>query len=164
MPMLTPEIEAFVGREATYTAPEELSRASIRYFALAIGGDARLYTDDAFARANGYPSAIAPPTLVCETSQFVRGTPDADGYVGHRWDLPLENVRVVRGGNEYEFHRPILPEDRVTARWRIASIEEKTSRRGSPMLVVISEVAYTDARGELLATNRETTIYQPREG
>ena len=164
MTMLTPEVRAFVGREAVYTAPEELGRASIRYFALAIGGDDRLYTDDAYARANGYPSVVAPPTLVCETSQYVRATPDADGYVGHRWDLPLGNVRVVRGGNEYEFHRPVRPEDRITARWRIASIEEKTSRRGTPMLVVVSEVAYTDAHGELLATNRETNIYQPREG
>ena len=162
--MLTPEIRAFVGREAVYTAPEELGRASIRYFALAIGGDDRLFTDDAYARANGYPSVIAPPTLVCETNQYVRGHPDEDGYVGHQWDLPLENVRVIRGGHEYEFGRPVLPTDRITAHWRIAGIEEKTSRRGTPMLVVLSEVTYTSASGELLATNRETIIYQPREG
>jgi len=162
--MLTPEIQAFIGREATYTAPEELGRASIRYFALAIGGDDRLFTDDAYARANGYPSVIAPPTLVCETNQYVRGRPDEDGYVGHQWDLPLENVRAIRGGHEYEFGRPVLPTDRITARWRIAGIEEKTSRRGTPMLVVLSEVTYTSASGELLATNRETIIYQPREG
>jgi len=164
MTMLTPEIRAFVGREAVYTAPEELGRASIRYFALAIGGDDRLFTDDAYARANGYPSVIAPPTLVCETNQYVRGRPDEDGYVGHQWDLPLENVRAIRGGHEYEFGRPVLPTDRITARWRIAGIEEKTSRRGTPMLVVLSEVTYTSASGELLATNRETIIYQPREG
>ena len=163
MSLLTDEIRALIGREVSYTAPEELGRAAIRYFAIATHDEDPLYTDDDHARANGYPSVIAPPTLICETNQYMRGRPDADGYIGHRWDIPLRDARVVRGGHDYEFHRPVLPEDRVTARWRIADIQEKTSRRGTPMLVVVSEVTYTNASGDLLATNRETIIYQPRE-
>ena len=32
--------------------------------------DNPLYVDDAYAREAGYPSVIAPPTLVCETCQY----------------------------------------------------------------------------------------------
>jgi len=162
--LLTDEIRALIGREVSFTAPEELGRAAIRYFAIAIGDENPLYLDDQYARAEGYPSVIAPPTLVCETNQYMSGRPSSDGYIGHQWALPLAGFRVIRGGNEYEFHRPVLPQHRITARWRIADIEEKLSGRGTPMLVVVSEVAYSEQSGELLATNRETTIYQPREG
>ena len=37
MSMLTDELRACVGRTAHYPAREELGRASIRYFALALG-------------------------------------------------------------------------------------------------------------------------------
>jgi acyl dehydratase len=155
--LLTDEVRAWIGREAVYEAPEELGRASIRAFALAVGDDNPLWTDDEFARAHGHPGVIAPPTLVCETNQFVGG---AGGSHGHQWDLPVPGCRLIRGGNSYEFVRPVLPTHRVTVRWRLLDIRERTSSSGSPMLVVVSEATYTTQDGERLATNRETLIYQ----
>lgn len=157
MTLLTDEVRAWIGREAVYEAPEELGRASIRAFALAVGDDNPLWTDDEFARAHGHPGVIAPPTLVCETNQFVGG---AGGSHGHQWDLPVRGCRLIRGGNSYEFARPVLPTHRVTVRWRLLDIRERTSSSGSPMLVVVSEATYTTQDGERLATNRETLIYQ----
>ncbi|MEV4898921.1 MaoC family dehydratase N-terminal domain-containing protein, partial [Nonomuraea sp. NPDC055795] len=69
--------------EVTYTAPEELGRAAIRYFAEAVGDANPLYTDDAYAREHGYDGVIAPPTLIFETNQFTGLPRDADGYCGH---------------------------------------------------------------------------------
>lgn len=160
MPLLTDEVRAWIGREAVYEAPEELGRASIRYFAIAVGDDNPLYTDEEFARAHGHPGVVAPPTLVCETNQFVSGARDADGYLGHRWPLPVEGCRLIRGGNEYEFHRRVLPTDRVTVRWRLAEIEERSSAKGEALLMVVSIATYTNQDAETLATNRETIIYQ----
>lgn len=157
---LTDELRAWIGREARYTAPEEVGRASIRYFARAVGDDNPVYTDDGAARAAGYVGVVAPPTFVCETNQYVDRAPDADGYVGHRWDLPVPPGRVVRGGHAYRFGRPLRPDDVITAAWRVADIVEKTSRSGAPMLVVTSEATYTAADGAHLATNTETTIHQ----
>ena len=37
--LLTDEVQAWVGATAVYTAPEELTRASIRAFELALGSD-----------------------------------------------------------------------------------------------------------------------------
>jgi acyl dehydratase len=158
--LLTEEIAALVGTTATYTAPDELGRASIRYFARAVGDDNPLYRDEAYARANGYDGVVAPPTLVCETNQYADRPRDDDGYAGHVWAIEVPGTRLVRGGNEYTFHRALHPEDVITASWRIASIVEHVSSSGLPMLIVESVASYTNQGRELLATNSETLIYQ----
>lgn len=160
---MTPShLRAWVGREARYTAPEEVGRASIRYFARAVGDDNPVYTDDGAARAAGYDGVVAPPTMVCETNQFTDRPRDADGYIGHRWDLPVPaGGRVVRGGHAYVLGRPVRPSDVVSVAWRIADIDEKAGQAGAPLLIVTSEATSTAADGDHLATNTETTIHLP---
>jgi acyl dehydratase len=157
---MTGAVRAFIGREATYTAPESLGRASIRYFARAVGDANPVYTDEGAARAAGYDGVIAPPTLVVDTNQYMTGPPNADGYSGHSWELPVSGCRLVRGGHLYEFGRPVTPDDVLTAHWRIVDIHEKTSRSGREMLVVTNQVELSDARAEFLGRNTETLIYQ----
>ena len=96
MALLTEHLKTWIGREAHYPAHEELGRASIRYFALALGDDNPLYLEDEYAREAGYPSVIAPPTLICETCQYANRRPDADGYIGHEWKLPIDGCRLIR--------------------------------------------------------------------
>jgi acyl dehydratase len=159
--LLTEELKSWIGREAHYPAREELGRASIRYFALALGDDNPLYVDDAYARRAGYPSVIAPPTLVCETCQYAHQAPNADGYIGHEWRLPLPPSRQVRAGNDYEFMRAVLPSDRISVTWTLESIVEKRSSRGGTQLFVTSVARHRDADGTIVAVNRETVVYQP---
>jgi acyl dehydratase len=159
--LLTDELRAWIGREAHYPAREELGRASIRYFALAMGDDNPLYVDDGYARAAGYPSVIAPPTLICETCQYAHRPPDAGGYIGHEWHLPVAGCRLLRAGNEYEFRRPILPDDRISVTWTLEDIVERNASRGGTQLFVTSVARYRDAAGEVVAVNRETLVYQP---
>jgi hydroxyacyl-ACP dehydratase HTD2-like protein with hotdog domain len=149
--LLTEKIKSWIGREAHYPAREELGRASIRYFALAIGDDNPLHV-------NG---EVAPPTLICETNQYAHQAPNADGYIGHEWHLPVPNTRLVRAGNDYEFMRPILPTDRISVTWTLENIVEKASSRGGTQLFVSSVARYRDAKGEVVAVNRETIVYQP---
>lgn len=159
MALLTPQLQAMIGREVTYTAPEELGRAAIRYFALATGDTSPLYTDDGYAREHGYPGVIAPPTLICETNQYTGLPRNPEGFAGHSWDLDVPGTRLVRGGNSYAFHRPVLPSDVVTATWRITGMTERATRQGLPMLIVTSVAEFTSQSGEPLATNTETLIY-----
>ncbi|HXU43455.1 MAG TPA: MaoC family dehydratase N-terminal domain-containing protein [Burkholderiales bacterium] len=161
MTLLTDDLKSWIGREAHYPAREELGRASIRYFALALDDDNPLYLDDAFAKKAGYPSVIAPPTLICESNQYVHQAPNADGYIGHEWHLPVANARLIRAGNDYEFMRPLLPADRISVTWTLESIVEKPSSRGGTQLFVSSVGRYLDAKGEVVAVNRETIVYQP---
>jgi acyl dehydratase len=159
--LLTDELKAWIGREAHYPAREELGRASIRYFALALGDENPLYVDDAYARQAGYPSVIAPPTLICETCQYAHRPPDAGGYIGHEWHLPVTGCRLIRAGNDYEFMRPVLPEDSISVTWTLEDIVERSASRGGTQLFVTSVAQYRDAGGELVAVNRETLVYQP---
>ena len=158
---MTDELRSWIGREVSYTAPEELGSASIRYFALALGDENPLFHDEAYAQSTHHGAIIAPPTLVCETNQFFRNPPDDNGYIGHHWPLPLPSSRFIRGGNEYEFHQPVRADDRVTVTWRLVDIYERQTHRAGQMIFVVSEARYTNQHGELLAVNRETNIHQP---
>lgn len=157
--LLTPEIADLVGAAQTYVAPERIGRASMRYFAAAIGDDNPIYTDEEAALAAGYEEVVAPVTFVCETNQYMSKEPDAEGYAGHTWGIEVPGTRVVRGGHEYRFHRPLYPSDRLTVAWVITDITEKQQSSGKAMLIVTSEARFENQDGALLAENRETLIY-----
>jgi acyl dehydratase len=150
----------WIGREISYTAPDEIGRPAIRFYALALGDDNPLYFDEAFAACTRFGGIIAPPTLVCETNQYMVAAPGPDGYTGHVWSLPIPPSRMTRIGNAYEFFQPLRPTDRITATWRLVDIEARSTRLGD-MLFVDSDVRYTNQLGELLAINRETMAFAP---
>ena len=148
--LLTPDVRAALGSTYTYVAPEPLSRASIRYFALAIGADSVRWTDE------------APPTLICETAQLTgRAVPDRNSYLGHTWELPLPvRCAMFRGGNDYRFERPARFDDVITTTWTLTDATERRDRAGGSLLLVTAEARYT-AGDDLLATNTETMIFRP---
>lgn len=149
--LLNDELAACVGRSASYTAPEPLGAASLRYYALAVGADPDRWTDE------------APPTLIFDTCQLTgRREPDGAGYLGHSWDLPLPTAfSLIRGGNDYELHRPARADDVITTRWTLSSIDERTGGDGSPFLLLTAEGRYLGADGDPIATNTETSILRP---
>jgi len=162
--LLTPKVAAFLHRRANYVAPEPIGQPAFRYFATAIGDENPVYVDDEAARAAGYQGVVAPPTLVCETNQYMTRQRDAEGYMGHRFDIPVTNCRQLRGGNEYEFFQPVVPSDVLHVEWVVDDIVERRSSAGLPMLVVRSVATYRNQHGELLVRNTETVIYQPLRG
>lgn len=150
--LLTDEVEACVGSVIDYVAPEELSSASIRAFAMAIGSDPdRWHT-------------TAPPTLMFETCQLTGlRRRDTSGYLGHDWGLPLPvPCTMIRGGNDYRIHRQARPDDVIATRWQIIRIVERVDAQRQPLLIVTAEGTYS-AAGEVIATNTETLIYRPQE-
>ncbi|MBF6331157.1 FAS1-like dehydratase domain-containing protein [Nocardia transvalensis] len=149
---------AVIGREVTYIAPEPLGRPAIRYFAQAVGDENPLYTDENYARAHGYDDVVAPPTLICETNQYTGLPRDDEGFAGHSWCVEAPGTRLVRGGNSYEFHRPVHPTDIIAATWCVTDVEEKSGK-----LFVHSRATYRNQNDDLLATNDETLIYVPLE-
>ena len=148
--LLTDEVRAALGSTVTYAAPEPLSRASIRYFASAIGADPQRWRDE------------APPTLICETAQLTgRAVPDRNSYLGHTWELPLPvPCAMFRGGNDYRFERPVRFDDIITTTWTLTDATERRDRAGESLLLVTAEARYT-AGDDLLATNTETMIFRP---
>jgi hypothetical protein len=96
-----------------------------------------------------------------ETNAYADREPDEMGSIGHRWDIHVPGTREIRGGHHYTFGRPARPEDVLHVTWRLDDIVERTSRRGTPLLIVTASQTVRDAAGEHLATNVETTIFQP---
>jgi acyl dehydratase len=158
MSLLTPELEALVGKTVSYTAPDPFGAAAARYFATAIGDTNPLYRDADFARSVGLRDVAIPPTLIAETTQFTGLDASPEGSAGHDWGLEVPGTRRMRGGNHYRFHRRIQADDVVTVRYTLSRIEPKTNRAGAEMLVFVTHMRVTDQRGELLLDNEETDI------
>jgi acyl dehydratase len=154
---LLERLKAAIGQELVFHAPDEIGRAAFRQYALAIGDFNPLYSDRDFAAAHGLPDVMAPPTLVCDTWQYVDSDMDERGDLLGRG--PFRELAGLRAGNEYEFFQPVHPDDVLTARWLVKDVYERTGRSGSLIFQVI-EATFYNQRGELLARNTETLFYR----
>lgn len=157
--LLTDALRARIGETRSYVAPEPLSRASIRYYALAVGDHNPLYTDPDAAAASGYRDVIAPPTLLCDSNQYLGADRDEDGFAGHGWGITVPHTRTVRGGNDYTFHRPAYPNDVITVTWTLRDMTERSTSSGKAMLIVTSDEIVTNQVGEKILINVETLIF-----
>jgi acyl dehydratase len=109
-----------IGMERVYTASEEVGRASIRKFALALADHNPHDINGEIARQSKYGDVIAPPTFVCETWQYYGGQPDEQG--GFTDGLNMPSGQAIRASNDYIFHRSVRPDDIITASWKIRDI------------------------------------------
>jgi acyl dehydratase len=118
---------------------------AIRRFVEAIGDRNPLYTDAEYARTTRFGGIIAPPTFLC--------TLRAGGV------MPQLNFGRVtlNGGNEYEWYRPVRPGDVITAQATLADVRAVDGRSGA-MLILTSEIRYTNQDDELVAIGRSTGI------
>jgi acyl dehydratase len=159
--LVTPEMESMVGSETVFSSPEELGRATIRRFALAVGDPNPLYWDEEFANKTQYDGIIAPPTMIFELNHNLADEiSEDDGGYSDKVLLPPPLTRFVRGGNEYEFFQAVRPTDKITVKRKISQIFEKEGKGGALVFVII-ELTYTNQHGELLGINRETFIFMP---
>ena len=158
MASLRERLKETVGQKGVIQAPDEMGRSSLRQYALAIGDFNPLYSDRGFAQTHGLREVMAPPTLICDTWQYVDSDMDDRGDLVGRG--PIRELEGLRAGNEYEFFQPIHPDDVISAHWTVKDVYEKTGRTGSLVFQVIETTFYNQA-DELLARNTETMFYRP---
>ena len=154
---LIAKLKSTVGNEVVFQAPEEMGRASFRKYAVAIGDFNPLYTDRQSAQDHGLRDVMAPPTLICDTWQYVGG--DINDYGAPVRRTESEDLGGLRAGNDYEFFRPIYPDDVITARWKVKDVYEKTGRSGRLFFQEI-EMSFYNQHEELLARNTEILFYR----
>lgn len=157
---LLDRLKQTVGQEMVFQAPDEMGRASLRQYSLAIGDFNPLYSDRQYAQAHGLRDVMAPPTLMCDTWQYVDS--DIDDRGGLLGRGAMGEPAALRAGNEYEFFQPIHPDDIITARWIVKDVYQRTGRSGVLIFQVI-EMTFYNQRQELLARNTETMFYRPPE-
>ena len=74
---------------------------------------------------------------------------------GHGINLPLK--RVMAGGTEVAHHRAIRPGDRLTGVSKVVDLYEKEGRQG-PLIFTVRELRVTDASGDPVFTETQTSI------
>jgi acyl dehydratase len=124
-----------------------VTREHVERFAEAIGERSPIYRDADAARAAGYADQVAPPTFVT-VMQIM-----ASAQVVLDQELGLDYSRVVHGEQEYEWHRPVVVGDVLTATPQIAGI---SAHGPNEFLVIESEVH--DASGETVVVARSTLL------
>jgi acyl dehydratase len=108
----------YAGRRFPASEPYEVSRVKIAEFAAAIGDPNPAYRDRAAAQAAGHPDVIAPPTFAIVISMGGSGAALADPGLG------LNYAMVVHGEQRFEYARPIVAGDVVTAQVTITNIRD----------------------------------------
>jgi acyl dehydratase len=142
-----PVNQGYVGRTFAAAEPYEVSRIKIAEFAEAIGDANRLYTDQAAAKAAGYPDVIAPPTFpivitVAATRQVVRDP-----------GLGLNYAMVVHGEQRFAYSRPLHAGDVVVAQSTISGI-----RQAGPLTMLTTETELRSLSGEHICTATGTLV------
>lgn len=122
----------------------EVEKGAIRAFARAIGDTNPLYVDEAFAKAHGYRSLVAPPTF---PTTF---------RVPNR-NVRFELKRVLHGEQEFSYMRPIVAGDVLRCLSRVVDVYEREGSLGG-MTFLVTEIRGEDVAGELVFTGRSTVI------
>lgn len=128
-----------------------IEKGKIKEFANAIEDPNPIFRDEAAAKAAGFPGIPAPLTfLVTEIFHFDEKTP--------RPDYKVDLRRILDGGTEYEYIKPVLAGDTITSSTKVAEIYEKSGKRGGTMTFLVAETTFTNQKGEVCVKSRGTLI------
>lgn len=148
MGLLTPELRADVGRTGA-PVRVEVTRRELQKYAIATRQRLAAYLDGARA------APMFHYMLFRELEPLELLRPDGLSRDPLTPELPLP--RVMAGGAETTYVRPIRPGDVLVGTPRIVEIYEKSGSQGALIFVVIETRVETEA-GELVLVERSTRI------
>ncbi len=158
---MLPSKEEIARRPEQVKVLGEVTALMFQRYAVAVGDLNPIYFDDEAARRAGYPGIVAPPNFLTSVLGWEPGPaePDLleDGTEGGILAPEIHGLRLMGGGHELTFGRPVRPGDVVTARRKLVELYQREAKFGV-LLFSISDIVYTDQRGEHLVTCRETVI------
>jgi acyl dehydratase len=124
-----------------------VARDQVVQFADAIAEDGAVFRDAGEAIAAGYSDQVAPPTFVTKIQIM------SSAQVVLDQELGLNYMMVVHGEQEFEWSRPVVVGDVLTAVPRIADIYAK-----GPNEFLVIEAEVKDGSGEVVAVSRTTLL------
>jgi acyl dehydratase len=150
------ELEEMVGESVATVTDLEVERGKVTEFARAITDENPLYRDEEVATERGYQAIPAPLTLT-RVAYFPRYRPPGiDEDLG--FDLGFQREYIVHGEQEYEFQRPVVVGDVLTATTTLADLYQREGSRGGTMTFAVFETEYTDENDETVLLERFTRI------
>lgn len=129
------------------TAPYLVGREKVREFARAVLATAPIHHDPEAARAAGFADVVAPPTfpVVVQEATLAQLLAEPDGGI--------DFSRVVHGEQRFDYARPVVAGDELTATLRVTSVK---SLGGNSM--VTAESSIVDAEGAHVVTAVSTLV------
>jgi acyl dehydratase len=124
-----------------------VGREKVREYAYAVGETNPLHLDVAAARAAGYADLVAPPMFAVVYSAPAVAPGLFDPEVG------IDFARMVHGGQEFRWERPVVAGEEITTRATVKSIEERDGRG-----FFVFETTSTDENGATVCTGTWTNI------
>lgn len=174
---LTDQIKALIGvsGERVEASLWGIEKEGLRRFTQALMDPDPRYWDEEFARGTKYGETVAPAiycTYLTRTGPWeedpvtraFRENPVSDGIGGVRKtqgalpEMPTDLKRILNAGNEIELFKYPSLGDRIFSQSKYASVIERTASDGSHMLIITTETAYTNQKGELLCITRASGI------
>jgi acyl dehydratase len=121
----------------------------IREFARALKDDNPIYFDEEYAKHEG--GGILPPPTFTMTMAFWDDP-------SNRIELGMDMRRVLHGGQEFEYVRPVHAGDVLTAEGSITDVYKKPGKRGGEMTFAVMQTEFKNQRGEVVVYSRSTII------
>ena len=146
---MSEEKDPRIGRSAP---PMEMrvEYGKIREFAKAIKDDNPIYFDEGYAEKEA-GGVMPPPTFTMTQAHW------SDGVIGGP-KLDMDLRRVLHGGQEFEYVKPIHAGDKLTATGRISDVYKKPGKRGGEMTFAVIETEFKNQKGEVVLYSRSTVI------
>lgn len=159
-------LQAYVGRVITErpAGPDPVNIPMVRHWVEAMGLDGAIHLDDTAARATGRPGVVAPAAMT--QAWVMRGyaatvAPAEQRGPGDELIALLDEggyTSVVATDSDFRFARELVPGDLVAMSERVESISaEKRTALGVGRFVTTVKT-YTDAAGEVVATQHWRTL------
>ncbi len=126
-----------------------IERSRLKFFAKAIGETDPIYTDEAAARAAGYPDLPAPPTFLF-AAELDSG---ASFEMIDQLQIPL--AKLLHGEQGFSYFRPACVGDTVTVRSTITDIYDK---KNGALEFVVKVSQATNQHGEKVAELRSVIV------
>jgi acyl dehydratase len=132
----------------TVTFPVEAGK--IREFARATLATSPIHEDAQSAAERGFDAVPAPPTFAVSVAHH-RTVDEASA-------LGLDLRRVLHGEAAWEFFKPVVAGDVLTAHREVADVIQREGGRGGRMTMIIIRTDFTTADGALAIRQSDTII------
>ncbi len=158
--MISEEVTKLIGKAGDIMTME-VEGGAIKRYADAVDDRNPLYWDEDYAKKSRYGSIIAPPGFFGWPTRWTGAMP----IITKLREELVSTVaqagysRLLDGGIEYEFSRPVRAGDTLAALPRIVNIFERGGKAGKLVFSII-EITYTNQSGDIVAKARQTFIHR----
>ncbi len=134
----------------------EVEKGAVARFAEAVGDPNPLYWDEEYARKSRYGAVIAPPGFFGWPLRRGESSDDLKTLVSSLAEAGYG--RILDGGIEWEFLKPIRVGDKLTVTSTVKNIVERSGKTGKAVFA-FREIIYVNQNNETVTRARQSTIH-----